>query len=651
VTFSGQALCPDTGGPGTFGTDANPPYGSLCLTNPAGIYLSSPNGQGGGGTREIYQIVSPDPALSFTEASVSEGTSNFVDGYDGGSYWSSGGADWADSAGTVAFPASNEFGVQLYCGDTNYCAAGSTEGGNAGAFLEATGITLQVSESQAPSLTAGGLYGQTGYVWNAAGDPWAVTLAGSDPSGVCTLQISVDGATPAGSYQTPNSGAIQQCPSPLTVSEPVDTNQLVPTSGAITLAATAVNAAQNVAAPASTSVNVDNVAPSVSIAPQSSSDPPGAGDLAITPTTGPSGISSFGCTSDGQALSLPATPDAVGAYLVTVNDSTSHTVVCSVSNNAVNPQGQHNTASASYTVKATDSTALSFKKITDALIKRTVKERVRVGYHYATRREHGKKVRVRVGGHIVTKTVVRYVEHCRVKTVKIKGKTEHKKVCTKPTVSYQNTLLVEHGETPTLYGQLSNAQGTGLAGQTVTLVRTPTAAGSTATTLATVTTGASGGWAAKLPAGPSSTITAAYGGDSTQLPNSATATLTVPAKIAVIATPHKLPWSATVQLIGHLEGGYVPADGVAMRLLIKLPGSKHPYAPIPFRTTSTGSFDVHFSWHHGNGVATYPMYVATTGNESDYPFTGASSLKIPVTFGTPTPKSKKATKPKTGKKH
>jgi hypothetical protein len=60
---------------------------------------------------------------------------------------------------------------------------------------------------------------------------------------------------------------------------------------------------------------------------------------------------------------------------------------------------------------------------------------------------------------------------------------------------------------------------------------------------------------------------------------------------------------------------------------------------------------VHFSWHHGNGVATYPMYVATTGNESDYPFTGASSLKIPVTFGRPTPKSKKATKPKTRKKH
>ena len=80
-----------------------------------------------------------------------------------------------------------------------------------------------------------------------------------------------------------------------------------------------------------------------------------------------------------------------------------------------------------------------------------------------------------------------------------------------------------------------------------------------------------------------------------------------------------------VTLRGHLDGGYVPPDGVALRLLIDLPDRARPYEPLAFRTDAQGNFVIHWSWGTGSGVVTYPLAVATTATESDFPFTASRS--------------------------
>ena len=78
-----------------------------------------------------------------------------------------------------------------------------------------------------------------------------------------------------------------------------------------------------------------------------------------------------------------------------------------------------------------------------------------------------------------------------------------------------------------------------------------------------------------------------------------------------------------VTLRGHLDGGYVPPDGVALRLLIDLPHRARPYEPLAFRTDAQGNFVIHWSWGTGSGVVSYPLAVATTATESDFPFTAS----------------------------
>jgi len=94
---------------------------------------------------------------------------------------------------------------------------------------------------------------------------------------------------------------------------------------------------------------------------------------------------------------------------------------------------------------------------------------------------------------------------------------------------------------------------------------------------ATVVTAADGSWSAPLAPGPSRLIEAVYAGDGTTEPvTSAQVKLIVPARIGMSVSPRVLPWSGTVTIHGHLMGGYVPPDGVALRLLIRYPATGDP---------------------------------------------------------------------------
>ena len=102
-----------------------------------------------------------------------------------------------------------------------------------------------------------------------------------------------------------------------------------------------------------------------------------------------------------------------------------------------------------------------------------------------------------------------------------------------------------------------------------------------------------------------------------------------------------MPWAGTLTIHGHLVGGYIPPKGVALRLLVRYPGSRRPTPLLALRTNARGEFSIKWSYHAGRGVATYPIWIATTATETDYPFTAGASRHTLVTFGVSTPHKKK----------
>ena len=129
-------------------------------------------------------------------------------------------------------------------------------------------------------------------------------------------------------------------------------------------------------------------------------------------------------------------------------------------------------------------------------------------------------------------------------------------------------------------------------------------------------------------------IEAVYSGSAALLPStSPPVQLMVPARISLSIRPRALPWNGVLTVRGRLQGGFVPPDGVALRLLVRYPGSSAPSSLLALRTNARGRFRIKWSYHGGRGVARYPFSIATTAAESDYPFAPSRSRQVRVTFG------------------
>ncbi len=200
------------------------------------------------------------------------------------------------------------------------------------------------------------------------------------------------------------------------------------------------------------------------------------------------------------------------------------------------------------------------------------------------------------------------------------------------------TRRIGHGKATTVNGFVGLADGTALAGQTVDVYSSPDDNAPRFRLMRTVTTDASGEWTAKVPAGPSRLIEAVYPGNGTTEPaTSSTVKLVVPARIAMSISPRVVPWSKRITISGRLVGGWVPRDGVALRLRVPYPGGRS--LQEPFRTNSHGEFSFQWTYGSGRGVVSYRFVVATTATESDYPWAAAVSRAVRVTFGRPTPRT------------
>ena len=182
-------------------------------------------------------------------------------GWRAGDFWAGGDSTWGprttqDSEGQNSPLNSSYFGFMLYC----YASRCNNLG-----YLDVSQVDLTATETRGPSLLALGsnnLWYQAGrYVWNAPGDAWPITLAASDPSGVCDMWAFVNSSNYLqGPSAAPKTYVWQQCPDPTwtpATGASVDTRHYVPGAGQLRLTVGASNTAGVASAPSET-LRVDN---------------------------------------------------------------------------------------------------------------------------------------------------------------------------------------------------------------------------------------------------------------------------------------------------------------------------------------------------------------------------------------------------------
>ncbi|MGO9957759.1 MAG: hypothetical protein ACLP50_17605 [Solirubrobacteraceae bacterium] len=661
--------------------------------------------------------------------------SSTASGWRAGDYWAGDSTTWGPHTTTVmqgqTWPMnSSYYGFKLYC----YASSCNNQGS-----VQVREVDLTASESQGPGLTAVGannLWYQAGqYVWNPPGAPFSIELDASDPSGVCSVYAYAGAVDLHDTPSTPNvSDGFQQCPSPVDwtpgQNAEVDTDQIVPvgSSGSFPLQLNAVNAA-GVTSSVSETVEVDQVQPAVTLTTPNDANPGGwSVNHAVTVDaavhTGPSGVSSLTCSVDHGAMK-PYTSAGVS-----VSGNGKHVVICVVANQAVDPQGAHNTGSSSmtidideqpvtlsfdpqdpsnpaqvvvdssdsessvaggqiemapqgttnwtqipttfasngqliatipdaglsgpYTIQATAcsqvgncgsasetltmplrtsaSSDVSFDTIVDPLVAEKVKERVLVGWHWAAVLSHGQAVKVKRGGHYKTITVIKMVEQCTRKRVKVaKHRWKLTRTCKVPRIALRDNEHVEYGQSVTVHGLLLTSQDLPIGDTPVQIWTAPNNQLGQFTQLTTTTTSPQGAWSATLPAGPSRIVQARYGGSATILPATGQATVTVPAKITITSiTPRHIPWGATITITGELSGGYLPPGGALIELRYSYGDAQTTYGVKTH--VSTRTFTTTFTFGPGQTPLTFGFGLATLPT-ADYPYTPAASNIVDVRVG------------------
>jgi hypothetical protein len=219
--------------------------------------------------------------------------------------------------------------------------------------IQLSQITVVAAEAQGPSITpvaeSGSLWDQTGHwIWNKPGDAWPLPVVAADPSGVCTLGVQVGTSSPIADSSLPpaNNSSWQECQQPAGWTAAVDTNTYVSGAGQLPVTLQATNAAGLPNAPTSQTLNVDNEPVSVSLGTSNDPNPTLSVNHAVTvdatASTGPSGLGAISSGVNG------AGPQSYPVRGLTVDGDGVKTVSCTAWNNAVDPQGNHNSGTSSH---------------------------------------------------------------------------------------------------------------------------------------------------------------------------------------------------------------------------------------------------------------------------------------------------------------
>jgi hypothetical protein len=552
--------------------DCQAPGGSL------DIYATS---SAADGARSYWATVAP-AGLQINEAlasSMSIIDLNYSgDSYGGGFFWGPSGSNGVEAASpqssaefgvaqaTAGFP-SSEFGFQMVCGASS-CP-------NDGQSFYIGSIQLGVGETQGPSITAGGLWNQSGWVSGA----WPITVGGDSPSGVCSLSATINGIPAAGisAAYPPNQTVWHQCAGGLAGTL---NTALVP-NGADTLSVADGDAA-GLSNAATETIDVDNQTPTVSLSgPATALSTAGTQEVDVSVGAGPSGAYGADCSVDGGASVFYAGASSQ----VPVAGVGEHSVTCTGMSNAVSAAGVRSiSATETFSVDVQQPTveAITFSKIADSVHCREVVRRVKVlgkahivrlhGHRVSVRRVHFVKRRVRkcFAATARRRVLVALRRHGRL--VRRHGRVVRvhrvEKVVLLPHEVHQSVRMIRHGRGSTVSGVLLLSDGTPVVGQTISILAAPnTGASPQFAAVSSAVSDANGFWVAKIPAGPSRLLEADYAGTSTTAPaSSTTVKLRVPARLAILSHTVRVAWGQTVRFTGELYGGFIPPGGVNLRL-------------------------------------------------------------------------------------
>ena len=448
----------------------------------------------------------------------------------------------------------------------------------------------------------------------------AVTVtatAHAGPSGVSSLTCSIDGAAakayPAGGLSIDGNGKHR-------------------------VSCTAANGAidpqgRHNTGSSSMTIDIDEQPPTLTIQPQDPSNPAqvvvDTSDNESQVAGGQIQIAPKGTTS---WTNIPTTFTSSGQLIATIPDAglsgpyTVQATACSQVGNC----GSTSEAMA-MPLRLPSISKVSFGKIVDALVAKKVKERVRVGWHWAAVLRNGKAVKVKRGGHYKRITVTKYVERCTHKRRRIgKHRWKVEAVCRLPHLQLRSTEHVRPGKQVSVSGLLISGQGVALAGVPVQILTAPDNGSGQYTQVASTTTNSAGAWSATLPAGPSRLIEATYGGSATLLPASGLATVTVPARVKVRVAPKVTPWGSEIRITGQVLGGYVPTNSSLLRLNVGI-GRIGQLVGLP-TIEPNGEFVIVWRFKAGHGVM-HPWFSVGTLSEAAFPYTPGTSRRVVVTVG------------------
>ena len=317
-------------------------------------------------------------------------------------------------------------------------------------------------------------------------------------------------------------------------------------------------------------VRIDESPPSVAFEPDSPSNPE---QVTVDTSDGQSGVSSGSVAirkAGGAWSSLPTQFD--GRHLLARFNDAGLRGAYELQATACDAVGNCTSTDQSLTmpVRLGSVSSVSFARVVNPLHAHVVRRHVRVGWHWATVRRNGKKVRVKRGGHIRTITIVHWKPKCARKRVKVAPRHwRMKTVCKRPRLVLRSTQRVRHGRSVVVHGLLRTAQGLSIGGAPVRVLGAPNDGSHAYLQLATTTTDANGLWSAKVPAGPSRLIAGVFDGSATLQPSIGKARTIVPAAVKLLrVTPRRVRWGGTVKIVGQLRGGYLPSAGALVRLRI-----------------------------------------------------------------------------------
>ena len=308
------------------------------------------------GARVGYRITAP-PGITIDNVVYDDSQlQNIANGrgWIGLTYWN-GGTSQVHPNGTafdaaVSGPSSptNYWGIELRCVQSACTWP---------AKIQLNSLTVYATEAQGPSITPvadpGSLWNQTGSLdlerarMTRGRSPWPEPIRRA--SVALSLQAGASAPIADPSLPAPTNSSWQECQQPASWTAAVDTRdvrQRLP--GSCPCRSQATNAAGLPNAPMSETLNVDNDPVSVSLSTPNDPNPTVWVNHAVTvdatPSTGPSGLGGMSCGVNGAAAqSYPAAG-------LSVNGDGVKTVACTAWNNAIDPQGNHNSGTSSVTV-------------------------------------------------------------------------------------------------------------------------------------------------------------------------------------------------------------------------------------------------------------------------------------------------------------